>query len=301
MRPGQGLQRSIVLFSVVSVLATQAFSVVSAEKNMTRLDEPFALKSETCLNSKTTQVGEPFQGRLAENYTYQGKLLPVNSLFKGKVAQVAPSRRFSRPAYFVLAIDEVQLTNGEVITLSPTPGFAAESAKIHNDDPITIQRIARKGGPLTLVSTATSIPLGVASSLGGGVIYAITLGARMTTGAVQGLFTRNTGHGALARVADGAFYGTGVTPTWEFLSKDDELDIANGSIIMVKLPPESVKRLYDLDTLVVSSPSPPIIPTSGGNGAAAPVVTPATGIQPVPSSNPAAATSPVLNQNPAMP
>lgn len=241
------------------ILTTLAISSLAApawaDKVLKNLREPISVQVQSEYDSKTTNKGQAFQGVTTEDYVYQNSTLPAGTVFKGFVQEVKPSRRYARPGYFVMDIQQVVLPSGESHQMSLVQGMGAESQgvdtkKINNKKARTVKRFVKESLPMQLASSGTSIPLGVATSLNGGIVFAIATGARMTAGAVVELMKDERQNGVTDKIVYGMWRGTGIPGTYEFFNKDKQAHFNEGAMMPLRMDPDAVKGLFMLKSLV---------------------------------------------------
>lgn len=227
-----------------------------ATRTLKRATDPLLIQTLHPVDTQSTAPGTLFEGVLAEEHQFQGRLLPQGTLFKGFIQQAQPSRRFARPGYAVINLQEMLLPNGERHQLNLIHGMGVRSQKLNRSGAKSIGDFTKKALPMSAASLGTSIPLGVASGLHGGIIYAITTGARMAMGAASFPFINEPpGSAPLRQSAYGAWYGTAVPGTLDFLGRDKNMFFNTGEVLPIRLPEETVSGLFSLQTLV-QTPSP---------------------------------------------
>src|SRR5690606_14329125 len=71
--------------------------------------DPLVVRLENTLDVTAVQTGAPFKAVLTEDYEYQGKTLPAETIFTGVVERVGLSKPLARPGYVVLDVQTAQL------------------------------------------------------------------------------------------------------------------------------------------------------------------------------------------------
>lgn len=225
-------------------------SALAQPQTLKTLKDPLIVCSKTRLDYSTTKIGSPFAAVLPDDVVYQGRTLPAGTLFKGYVQEVQPSRRFSRPGYYRMNLQEVVLPSGECHQLSLLHGLGVASGKINGKQAHTFKDFAMKTVPNSIVGSATSIPLGAATNLAGGVVTAIAFGARMVTGATLAVILKDPpGRSSLTQASYGTFNGTGLPGTWELLHKDKNPVFEEGATLPLNLPEREMAGLFALPCL----------------------------------------------------
>jgi hypothetical protein len=85
----------------------------------------------TRLDASENHLGDPFQARLLEPVTSEGRLvLPEGAMFAGHVGKVLPPRRLSRPASMSLSFDQVTLPDGSTQKISGSLAAADLDRKV---------------------------------------------------------------------------------------------------------------------------------------------------------------------------
>ncbi len=230
----------------MAVTVSATVSVASAEVVLKKLTHPIEAELQTPLNLQETQVGEEFEAIASDDYVYQGMQIPAGTRFQGEVIKQKPSRRFFRPGYFVLDVRQVTFPDGEVLTFEEDE-YRNPMKKVMSEEEQqrTLKRTIIEQAPITAAGLGTSIPLRTATDLNGGVITAITYGARMATGAVIELFKKQSPADTVpGRFAYGAFRGTGIPAVYRFVTVADDPDLGVGTEIPLRMHPGKLGKIF---------------------------------------------------------
>lgn len=176
-----------------------------------RLVEENLILTSTASNLSTESIKpcDRVALKVLENVNYCNKVvIPCGSLIEGKVVKVKKNLMLRTDAYI-----DFMITN---IKVSPCCNICLEN------DPIELRIVDPhyKGGlrrilqraPIMVAGPAVSIPVGAATGLAGGVVFAITVGAQATAGFLSGLvdpdIDKTRIDGAITRAVEGTPIGT---------------------------------------------------------------------------------------------
>ncbi len=205
-----------------------------------RLKERIPVELKTPLSIGETHAGDAFETVVTENIMVDDKELPAGTTLRGQVTRVSPSKNFGRPGYVRLDVEEAVFPNGETVRLE---GYAKKEQTLHHPKGRTVFQLVRGAVPFTAVSVADSIPLTYATSLHSGIIVAISLGARMTVGAIWELCKKDN-RSAPHKVGYGMFRGTGIPGGYQFVTKSPAPDFQPGQTIGMPMDDKQAKDLF---------------------------------------------------------
>jgi hypothetical protein len=211
------LSKFFLIFSAIALLAqTLSLDAFAAEdKNdlilSKRLIKENLVLTRTLsdLSSETAKPCDKLQLKTLDDIDCGNKIiLPCGSIIEGKVVKVRKSLVLRSDAYIDFLITNIQTGSGCNIC------FEQDPIKLRIVDPHYkgfLRRILQRA-PIFISGPAVSIPLGAATGLSGGVIFAITVGAQATAGFVSGLIDPDIDktriNGAITRAVEGTPVGT---------------------------------------------------------------------------------------------
>lgn len=161
------------------------------------------------LKSETTKPCDRIALKVLENVNYKNKVvIPCGSLIEGKVVKVKKDLMLRSDAYIDFLITNIKINPCCNICLENDP------IKLRIVDPHykgAFRRLLQRA-PIFIAGPAVSIPLGEVAALGGGVVFAITVGAQATAGFLSGLIDpdidKSRIDGAITRAVEGTPVGT---------------------------------------------------------------------------------------------
>ncbi|MBY0404648.1 MAG: hypothetical protein K2X66_12165 [Cyanobacteria bacterium] len=226
------------------------------------IENTLQMKINTRLDSKLTPMGAAFEGVLAEPYATVDGMIPQGTVLKGIVSSVKPSRRFTRPGFFILKLDEMILPTGETHQMALVDGVGTESYKITHSKAKTFKRYVKKSLPLQIAYYGVGIPLFLTTNLSNLSLLGIDTASRSLAGIVVETLSKEDPSKSLgSRIAYGAFRGTGIPGVYGFIQKDQNLEINPGQVISLRLPPETLQGMmrvqHPVQTVEKFSPDKP--------------------------------------------
>jgi hypothetical protein len=249
---------SMVCAAVVAALfTTGAVSAAHAANVLKNNKEPLMVEVKNTLDSQSAKNGDVFEAVLPEDYQYNNTILPAGTRFKGTVSKSSESKRFARPGYVVLNVQEITLPSGENHQLALLEGMgSAETKKINNKKARTLKRFITQSLPMQLAGMGTSIPLTAATNMAGGLVAPIALGARMAAGAAVEVAKHEPGddRNMTDKMAYGMWRGTGVPGSYEFMTTDKQAHFEVGSRMPLRLTADAVEGIFMLKSLAKVTP-----------------------------------------------
>lgn len=215
-----------------------------AEQVLDSIKDPLVVRLENALDVTATQPGEPFKAVLTEQYSYEGKTLPANTLFAGVVERVDVSKPFARPGYVVLDVQTAQLPNGYVFMLD-NEKYDTTSKKIYHPKATTMKHKAISTTGFGLVSFGTSLPLKYGAGWSGLAAMPLAFASKMIYGAGLEL-SKKDGRPAGKRARYGVFRGTGIPGTYQFIAASPNPVLSQGSDIELHVDPDALEALFEL-------------------------------------------------------
>lgn len=242
--------------ALVMLLGLSANTEANAAQVLKNAKEPIVIQVQKTLDSKATQNGDTFEGVLSEDYQYNGAILPAGTKFKGTVSKVNESRRFARPGYVVLNVQEMVLPTGEIHQMSLLEGMGStRTGKINNKKARTLKRFITQSLPMHVASLATSVPLTYGIGMSSMLVAPIALGARMATGAAVEVAKKDDeGRDFGQQISYGLWRGSGVPGTYEFVTTDKQAHFEVGANMPLKLTSDTVEGIFMLKSLAQVSP-----------------------------------------------
>jgi hypothetical protein len=247
IQAGKILCRLALQGVVFSLLLGISGLPAQAEQVLKHLGDGIPVTLKTEINGETATVGQPFEAELLQNIQYKNWVLPVGTDFRGQVAKVAHSKRFSRPGYVVLQVQEATLPSGQTFAFDENK-YKPTSHKTTADEARTFGENVGAQLPFTAAGLGATIPLRATDAVSTLGAVPIGLGVRMATGATVGLF-RNGGDyankPAAYRFVRGALDGSGVPTMVRFVAvKDPEPVLAAGQQINLHLNKDGLQDLF---------------------------------------------------------
>ncbi len=195
------------------------------------------------LCSFVTCEGTCFEAKIVEDL-YVGKCnaVPQGSVLRGEVSKIDKARRFpSRDGAVHVAMNELQLPNGQIINLKARKieGIALSPYRKGYKEKF-IERT-----PVAVAYYAISIPIGAATDIAGGAVYAIATGGAMLAGAITGFIDPDVGRSrsktALYRAWDGTPIGTGRM----IVTKGKTVDLKEGDGIIMRFEDQTLRKILE--------------------------------------------------------
>lgn len=208
--------------------------------------------SETNLDSRSTKPGDIFQAKLAEGLMIgENVAVQSGSTVYGVVTRVSQPKRIPvRNASIILLINEIQTPDGQRIAL----GTKDTKGVVISPYSRTVKTQAIKGGTIRAASYGTTIPLSNASTLNGGVVYAIGIGASAVTGGIVGFLIPDVGTTRLNSSANGFINGTPIGPIRWMGSKGKIASINKGEGIILTLKRAAIEKIQAQSVALQSKP-----------------------------------------------
>jgi hypothetical protein len=176
-------------------------------------------------------------------------MIPCGSMIEGKVVKKRNSIPLRSDAYIDILVTNIKLVSGCNICLENDP------IKLRIVDPNykTTGRRFLQRLPILVSGPAVSLPLGAASSLGGGTVFAITVGAQAAAGFLSGLIDPDIDKtrldGAITRAVEGTPVGTFLIVT----ERGHEIDSPACHYITIKLDKKAKQRIISSMQQTVAS------------------------------------------------
>jgi hypothetical protein len=199
---------------------------------------------KTDVQGATATQGQPFDAALSEDVRYKNWVLPVGTDFKGEITQVGHSKRFGRPGYVVMDVEQATLPNGTTFTFDPSK-YRPRHKKLHNPEAQTFPQAAAIQASYTAVSLAVTLPLYYGTKTDALPLFAVGEGVRMLAGAAFGLVRPKYKNEPVARKFTlGALDGSGIPRVVGFFTKYPEPDYHAGDTVKLYLNPHGLKDLF---------------------------------------------------------
>lgn len=214
------LSKFFLIFSIVALL-TQTFSIsafAQEQYNCTKTDKDWSkrllkenlvlTRTLSDLKSETAKPCDKLQLKTLNDIDCGNKvIIPCGSIIEGKVVKVRNNFILRSDAYIDFLITNIKTCSGCNIC------FEQDPIKLRIVDPrykSSMKKLLERA-PIFVAGSATSITLGAATALGGGVIFAITVGAQATAGFLSGLIypdiDKTRIDGAITRAVEGTALG----------------------------------------------------------------------------------------------
>jgi hypothetical protein len=200
---------------------------------------------KTDVQGATATQGQPFDAVLTEDVRYKNQVLPAGTDFQGEITQVRHSRRFSRPGYVVLHVEQATLPNGQTFSFDPAR-YTPRDNKLHHPDSLSFAQTVGYQLPYTLVALAVTVPLHYAADVDSLPLIPVGEGIRMGAGALFGLVRPKFRNEPVARkLALGAMDGSGIPRVVGFFTKYPEPDYHAGDTVTLYMNPNGLKDLLN--------------------------------------------------------
>jgi hypothetical protein len=202
---------------------------------------PILAVSRTNLNTFTTKPGDIFTAKIAENLQVCNKLLvPAGSTVCGMVTQVKKPKRYPlRNGSITLYINQIETPQGQKISLAGNEVLG----KIISPLEKTIKRKVIGTLPPRAAGYGTSIPLGKATDLNSGVVYAVSTGASVAAGAISGFAVPDIGRTRLRSSFERAIDSTPIGAVRGFVAKGQNVGIRCGDGIVLNFDRKTLNKL----------------------------------------------------------
>lgn len=181
------------------------------------------------ISANSAKVGDEFKVKTMDLLSTEGVTIPAGSILEGKVSKVIKPNYVSTDSEVRIKIDKALLPNG------PDYEFRQNKPEIVLMNPLGDkgpQKIGRRL-PAAVGSGATSIALGSASSLSGGVIYPIALGGSLVTGLIQGAIFPEKGYNRLTSSLHRGYRSTPIGTAQTVVSKGRSFDVKQSDAVSV--------------------------------------------------------------------
>lgn len=201
---------------------------------------PLLAISRNDLNTCTSKDGDIFSAKIVENLIIDNNtIIPQDSIIQGVVVKVKKPKRYPlRNGELVLSIKQIQLPDGKIIS------FNTDEVDARVVSPLTksIDRRFYEAAPIRAAGYGTSIPLGQATSLNGGAVYAISLGASTIIGLLTGFAVPDAGRSrirsSIERGVDSTPFGT----VRGFVAIGQDVGIEVGDGIVLNIDRETIEK-----------------------------------------------------------
>ncbi|EKE02288.1 MAG: hypothetical protein ACD_20C00402G0018 [uncultured bacterium] len=208
--------------------------------------------SRTYLDTKTTNIGEPFSAKVVENLIVgENIVVPSGSILTGQVIEVRRPgiRPINKNGQIKVSINQLETPDGQIISLAGREinGLViSQYAK-------TLQRRVVERIPTLAVTNGTSIPLNEATDLNGGVVYAISTGARAVTGFMTGLIAPEPGRTRIASAFRMGAFETPIGTAYQFLTPGYDVQINSGDSIVFSFDEPTIAKIQEQYTVARAS------------------------------------------------
>ncbi|MDX2085966.1 MAG: hypothetical protein SFZ03_11325 [Candidatus Melainabacteria bacterium] len=209
---------------------------------------------DTAVKAGVLAEGDSVEGRLVDDFRYKNKIIPAGTKFSGHFQETEASKRYARPGFVQIKMDQIQLPSGETLSVSNSE---IETRPLRHPDGMTMGQFIKRGIPLTATGAATSIPLNLATGLNGGVVAAISYGARSAFATTQEFLnmgsTTSDDHAA-KKIWQGFYRASAVPAAQSFVSKSPNPSYETGDVMPLYLKRSAFNTLFK-DVLPVHSTS----------------------------------------------
>lgn len=198
--------------------------------------------SRTNLDTLNTKIGDNFCAKIVENLIIgKNVIIPCNSIVYGQVLKVKKPQRLNRNGKIILSINQIQTPDGKLICLQ---GSEIKGVIVSAYEESLKKRIGKKIPP-EAAGYSTSIPLGQATNLNGGIVYALSTGASMVGGAVTGIFTPDIGKSRLQSFFLGGLNASPIGTAYNTIRKGKDAGINTGDSLLLTLNKATIIKIQD--------------------------------------------------------
>ncbi|OGH96139.1 MAG: hypothetical protein A2104_10020 [Candidatus Melainabacteria bacterium GWF2_32_7] len=210
--------------------------------------------SRTTLTNETTKVGDPFSAAVVEDLVVGNNIIvPSGSVLTGQVTEVRePSRRpINKNGLIRISINQITTPDCQVITLEGNEVLGLAISQYAK----TLRRRVVERIPTLAVTNGVSIPLNEETDLNGGVVYAISTGARMVTGFATGLVVPDPGRTRIVSAFRMAAFETPIGTAYQFLGKGYPVNINCGDSIVLNFDEPTIAKIQEQYTVAQTAQS----------------------------------------------
>jgi len=202
---------------------------------------PLLAISRTNLDTGSSKPGDVFTAKVVEDLKICNKIIiPANSIVCGMVTEVRKPKRYPlRNGLITLYINQIETPQGQKISLEGRE----VSGKIISPLEQTIRRRVVGTLPPRAASYGATIPVGRATDLSGGVVYAIGMGAAVTAGAISGFAVPDPCRSRIRSSFERAVDSTPIGAVRGFVAMGQEVGIKSGDGIMLNFDKKTIAKI----------------------------------------------------------
>jgi hypothetical protein len=214
---------------------------------------------ETELDSLSS-ANQPFAFRLADTVTGEGQRMTKGTELKGSIVISKPSKRFDRPAYILVQVNEIDPPDGPPIPVSPDLQQKLR-LKFQPGTDRTLQHFVVENVLLENASLVVSVPFSVVAHTSAAMFTLVDTLASAGIGALYGLKEKpklmvlnpdltpqkikptNRTFYVVHAVYESV---SPIPPVWELFTKPKEFDYKVGTILSVPMKTDFLKTVLQL-------------------------------------------------------
>lgn len=186
----------------------------------------------------SAKVGDKFNVKTIDSLNSEGVVMSAGTILEGTVTKVVKPRCVSTDAEIKIDIEKAVVPNGKDYE------FAQSKPEIVIMNPLAyrgMEKVARRA-PAAVAGTATSISLATASSLSGGVIYPIAVGASFAVGLIQGAIFPEKGYTRVMSSLHRGYRSTPIGTIHTVVSKGKSFDVKEGDAVSVVFDKDDLRE-----------------------------------------------------------
>jgi|GEM_PF-4413986 len=207
----------------------------------------------TPLNVQTTLDGSTFEGITRENYYYQNFSIPEGTLLSGHVHRIKPSRRFTRPGYLQLDIEQAKFPSGRIVQLSHSSDESLHTLRTHkltHPEAVRFPVLLEMGLGLTAGSAAVDIPVKIITGWSFAIILGVGTGVRIIEGIAAEYLPgerrrhNHTGDSWPKRYTHGFLRGIGAMGVYYLFKLSPNPKLDEGEMLRIRFEKHGLETLF---------------------------------------------------------
>lgn len=202
---------------------------------------PLLALSRSDLSTSASQDGDAFSAKIVENLIIDGNIIiQQDSIVQGVVVKVKKPKRYPlRNGELILSIKQIQTPDGNIIN------FDTDEVNAKVISPLTksINRRFYEAAPIRAAGYSTSIPLGQASTLNAGAVYAISVGASTVVGLITGFAIPDAGRTRFRSSIERGVDSTPIGTVRGFVAIGQDVGIDTGDAIVLNIDRNTIEKI----------------------------------------------------------
>jgi hypothetical protein len=218
-------------------------------KNLPKLMPILAL-SRNDLSTSASKQGDQFTAKIVENLIIDNNtIIPTDSIVYGTVEKVKIPKRYPlRNGELILSIQKIETPDGNKIIFDPDE----VNARVISPLTKSINRRFYEAAPIRAAGYSTSIPLGQASTLNSGAVYAISVGASTVVGLITGFAVPDAGRTRFRSSIERGVDSTPIGAVRGFVAIGQDVGIDTGDGIVLNIDRESIEKFCQNNSIITA-------------------------------------------------